>query len=63
MNIETVVLENKCFPPTCPACHLLYLDHRPWHSNEPPFTTVQHFPNNLSTESNLLALSQHAYSL
>lgn len=60
MNTEKVVLENKCFPPTC---HLLYLDHRPWHSNKPPLTKVQHFPNNLSTESNLLALSQHAHSI
>jgi len=60
MNTEKVVLEDKCFPPTC---HLLYLDHRPWHSNKPPLTKVQHFPNNLSTESNLLALSQHAHSL
>lgn len=60
MNTEKVVLEDKCFPPTC---HLLYLDHRPWHSNKPPLTKVQHFPNNLSTESNLLALSQHAHSI
>ena len=44
MNIEKVVLENKCFPPTCPACHLIYLDHRPWHSNEHPLTESPTFP-------------------
>lgn len=44
MNIEKVVLENKRFPPTCPACHLMYLDHRPWHSDERPLTESPTFP-------------------
>ena len=44
MNTEKGILENKCFPPTCPACHLLYLYHRTRHSNEPPLTESPKFP-------------------